>query len=126
MAGAALMPDYYKSKINLAVLLAPPGSMFYNPTKEIHLFAKQPIPDVVLGALNTIEWWNIMPFNWAASKAVQPICKLFDGKICNIFATMSDTLFDPTIDDATSVSAFVTHLPSGDSAYNYLHYGQLT
>lgn len=126
MAGASLMPDYYKSRVNLAVLLAPPASMYYNPTTGLHTASKAPIVNFVLGFLDTIKFWNIMPFNWAASKAVQPICKLFDGAICNLFAGSSDTLFDPTIDDATRFSAFVTHLPSGASAYNYVHYAQLT
>lgn len=33
MAGASLMPDYYKEKINVAVLLAPPTSMYHNENK---------------------------------------------------------------------------------------------
>jgi hypothetical protein len=28
MAGAALMPDFYKEKLNLAILLAPPASQY--------------------------------------------------------------------------------------------------
>jgi len=31
MAGAALMPDYYKSKMKIAFLLAPPANMRHNP-----------------------------------------------------------------------------------------------
>jgi len=70
MAGASLMPDYYKSRVNLAVLLAPPASMYYNPTTGLHTASKAPIVNFVLGFLDTIKFWNIMPFNWAASKAV--------------------------------------------------------
>lgn len=35
MAGASLMPEYYNSKINLAVLLAPPTAMYYAPNDGI-------------------------------------------------------------------------------------------
>jgi len=35
MAGASLLPDLYKSKVNLALLLAPPASMYYNPEKML-------------------------------------------------------------------------------------------
>ena len=30
MSGASLIPDFYKSKVNLAVLLAPPATLHYN------------------------------------------------------------------------------------------------
>lgn len=74
MAGASLMPDYYKSRINLAVLLAPPASMYYalkdNPKKALHTIAKKSTLEFFTGALNTIKFWNIVPFNYKTSKAV--------------------------------------------------------
>lgn len=41
MAGASLMPDYYKKRVNLAVLLAPPAAMYYNPDPSIHENSKE-------------------------------------------------------------------------------------
>jgi len=40
MAGASLLPDYYKEKMNIAVFMAPPAAMKLNPNAVLKTLSK--------------------------------------------------------------------------------------
>jgi len=124
MAGGALKPDYYKQKMNIAFLLAPPAALSHNDVTIINLMAFKPNRVIITTTLDTIHMWNIIPYNYLTSKTAQIFCGLFDGKICNwIMSLFADE--DPDIDYTERYDMYMSNLPSGAGYKNYLHYGQL-
>lgn len=67
MAGASLLPDYFNSKINIAVLLAPPIAMYHAPNLGLKFLSFSLNRKLILAALDTIKFWNVLPYNYASS-----------------------------------------------------------
>lgn len=123
MAGAALMPEFYNSKIKIAALLAPPIALAHN---DIPLLKWASIPfntHLITGALDKIKFWNIIPYNFMASEAAELLCSILDGKICDLVFSVMDQWH--SIDNTDRKDMYVSNLPSGASARCYVHYGQL-
>lgn len=123
MAGASLLPDFYNSKINIAVLLAPPISLHYNDMPSLQFLSKPFNINLIMNSLDKIKFWNIIPHNFAGSKAAEVLCKVFDGKICDLVFSIMDQWH--SIDNLDRKDMYVSNLPSGASARCYAHYGQL-
>lgn len=64
MAGASLIPDYYKEKFNCVVLLAPPASLYNTPEDGIRLMSKKFNRDIIVKAAEALGVYNIIPFDW--------------------------------------------------------------
>jgi len=43
MAGGSLKPEYFNDKINVAILLAPPVSMYYMEDTKVSLLSASPM-----------------------------------------------------------------------------------
>jgi pimeloyl-ACP methyl ester carboxylesterase len=123
LAGAALMPDYFKSKLNLAVLLAPPAAMENCPNKMLN-FLSDPIPrDLVIAAINKTHMWNIGPHNRFTTTAGVEFCKVLDGKFCTAaIGAFSDT--DSTVDNTSRYDVYMSNEPAGAGWRNLVHYAQ--
>ena len=124
MAGAALKPDLYSSKINIAFFLAPPASMKHNDI-AINKILTQPLSlKLILDTLDAVHVWNLLPRNYLTSKAMQLVCQLSDNKLCDLVLAM---FFDrhPEVDDLDRWDVMASYVPSGASCYNFVHYGQL-
>ena len=122
MAGAALMPDFYKSKVNVALLLAPVSSLKNCPLLLLNLLAI-PINRVILTSLlETIGMYNLLPYGYATSGVASLVCNLFDGRFCNLLMAMfmND---DPSIDYTPRFDMYMSNLPSGAGYRNFIHYG---
>lgn len=74
MAGAALMPEFYNSKIKIAALLAPPMALAHNDMQLLKFMAIPFNENLIMGALDTIKFWNIIPHNFLASEAAEVLC----------------------------------------------------
>jgi hypothetical protein len=62
-AGAATKPAYYKSKINLALLFAPPVGMSNCPNLFLDMIASTFARDIIYGAVMYFQSWNMAPYN---------------------------------------------------------------
>lgn len=64
MAGASLMPDYYNSKVNVAVLLAPPVKLKNNQEVMLQLLSTKTNRDLITKVAMAIHMYNILPYNY--------------------------------------------------------------
>jgi pimeloyl-ACP methyl ester carboxylesterase len=88
LAGAGVDPDYFNSKIAVAILLAPPMSMF-NTKDEGMRDASEPFTMAALIAYaDSIEWWNLSEYGSFDAKTESLACKVFDGILCKYFLNL--------------------------------------
>ena len=124
IAGSALDSDYFNSKINLAVLMAPPMSL-KNCKDEAMVTASNPvILQGITAVLEAAGQYNLIPYGSFSAGVTSGVCKLFDGAVCK-FALKWFGGGDPNVDDMTRVPVFMSGLPSGSGYKNFVHYGQL-
>lgn len=57
------MPDYYKSKLNVAILLAPPAAMSNVTNSFMQAISYPAVRASVLAVVNLTHLWNTMPVN---------------------------------------------------------------
>lgn len=114
MAGAALNPEYFTSKINHATLLAPVTTFRGTTNEKMHFWAKYGT-----GTLQTLLElsgnFSLIPY------ADHGICDILDGKICDTF----DSIFldtDTKIDDVTASKNMKDNMPAGSGYRNWIHY----
>ena len=118
------MPDFYKEKLNVAVLLAPAISMKNNKLVLLDILAIKMNRIILEGLMDTIRMWNIIPYGYATNGAASLLCNLFDGKFCNLLMSLFTTE-DPTIDYTPRFDVYMSFLPSGAGYRNFIHYAQL-
>jgi hypothetical protein len=76
------------------------------------------------GLLETINMYNILPYDFVDTGVASVACNLFDGKFCD-FAMSLFADEDPTIDYTERYDTYMSNLPSGAGYRNFLHYAQL-
>lgn len=103
--------------------MAPPSAMYHNTNKIFRFISTPQVYWVVLKTLDTIKFWNILPYNFHASKLANKVCSLFDGKVCDIVFKMAAQWHD--VDNLDRKDMYISNLPAGSSVYSYGHYGQL-
>ena len=123
VAGAALLPEYYNQRIDIAVLLAPPISMYYNPSDTLRNLAKPISLNLIMWSLDQIKFWNIIPYDFIQAKSSEILCSILDGKICDLIIDAVSEWH--SINNKDRKKMYVSNMPSGASARNYAHYGQL-
>jgi len=124
MAGASLIPEYYKEKFNICFFLAPPASMKNNSVDILNLMSIKLNRKLIVDTLNTIHLWNLLPYNYLNTGVATIFCNLFNGKACNMLMSMfADE--DPKIDYTERYDVYMSNLPSGAGYRNFVHYAQL-
>jgi len=123
MAGGSLLPQYYKEKMNLAVLLAPPATLYYNNITGATLLAKKSVQELLIEGGKLVHLYNILSWRWT-HKPCEFFCTLFDGKLCDVMLHFLMNL-DPSTDNHSRYGAAFSNLPSGASWKSFLHYFQL-
>lgn len=126
MAGAGLKPynKFYSDSLNLAVFLAPPACMSFNTSEIYNLLNSAASRKILTDAINLTGQYNLLPYNFLTSGSAQILCKLFDGKLCDLLLkTAADA--DPDIDNTDMYAIMTKNLPAGASYRNTLHYAQL-
>lgn len=117
------MPQYYNDKIKVAALLAPPAAMYHNPLTSLKFFSEPLNIKLIMAALDKVKYWNILPWDYKVTHLDEVLCSLFDGKLCDIVFAITDHWLP--LDNTDRKDMYVSNLPSGASAYSYMHYGQL-
>jgi len=116
MAGASLLPDYYKEKMNIAVFMAPPAAVKLNPNAVLRTLSKPFYQRAITDALDTIGTWNFLPYNWVGSQVTSAVCMILDGTVCNwVMGEIFD--LDPSIDYTERYDVFMSNVPAGSSAF---------
>lgn len=123
MAGAALKPDYFKSKLNLAVLLAPPAGMANCANNMLQMVSKPLLFKTIIGAINTFKFYNTCPYNKFTTTVGESFCKVLNGDFCNaVLASFSDT--DSAVDNTSRYDVYMSYTPADAGWRNLAHYGQ--
>jgi len=74
--------------------------------------------------METLGLYNFLPYGYLSTGAASLMCKLFDGKLCDlVMALVADE--DPTIDYTERYDVYTSNLPAGASYRNIVHYAQL-
>ena len=76
------MPEYFNEKINVALLLAPPASMYYSASRSDIILSMPWIMDTITWAAEALFVLDIVPYTRALSEVVVGFCRLSDGSIC--------------------------------------------
>lgn len=118
------MPDYYKSKIKVAVLLSPVASLKNNHLDILNLIAKPLNRMIIESLLTTIGMYSLFPYGYVKSGVASLACNLFNGTFCNAVLAMF-TNEDPTIDYTERFDTYMSFIPAGTGYRNIVHYGQL-
>ena len=123
MAGAALIPDFYKEKLNLCIFLAPPASMIHNSQVFLQVLTKYGLKATV-DAIELVGAYNLIPYNYASSAAGAVVCSLLNGAICGLVLSLFADK-DPSIDYTERNDVLMSNTPSGAGYTVFVHYGQL-
>ena len=124
MAGASLMPDFYRESLNLAVFLAPPASCYNFPNELTRAIAEPEIMNPALKLAEDVNFLNWFPHNFETTHANEMFCNFLDGRICEfIIAALMDG--KSSTDDWERRDIWISQMPAGAGAFNFQHYGQL-
>ena len=112
------MPDYYKSNLNVAVLLAPPATLHNNPDGILRFMSHEIVLQTISSVATKLDLLNWFPYNLFESEATVKFCKLFNGKICDyVISIFTDG--DISVDNLSRQDVALSNQPSGAGAYNY-------
>jgi len=124
LAGGSLMPEYFNAKVNLAVLLAPPATMYYNPSKENRFLSQPKIMNLIDKAAKDLFVLDFLPYDWALSETVVSFCRLLDGKLCDLIFAASQGYDALDVDNLDRYDVYLSYLPTDSGVFNLEHYGQ--
>ena len=112
LAGGALDPDYFNSKIAVAILLAPPMAM-YNCGDSGIMSASEPLSMAALIAFaDTVGLWDLIPYGSLAAHTTSGVCSFFDGQLCKYFLNWFAG-GDSKVDYYERLDVIMSYLPSG-------------
>jgi len=116
---ASLNPDYYKSKINVFVALAPVASTEHLEIKSLRMAADHIhiLEPLLTREFNYYNWFAPMTLG---SEALDAAC-LVVSELCTDFAS---EMFDPEINNISRYEYGVSLFPSGQSYRAMVYYSQ--
>lgn len=123
LAAGTLMPDYFNSKINLGVLLAPPASLHNISTRIIRFESQPEMVKLIVGLLDTLNLYDILPKDFLTTGVPMIFCSYFDSQMCDLILSIFVDA-DPDIDITTPerFSMMLSNSPAGSGLFNYVHY----
>lgn len=123
MAGGSLLPEFFNSKINVAILLAPPAAMYYSENELFRFLSSPLLMKFLEKAALTLNFLDIIPYNWLISETASKFCSLLNGKLCELVyaAVMGREITEA--DNMTRDDIYLSYLPTDAGAYNDMHYG---
>jgi hypothetical protein len=117
------MPEYYKSKISCAALLAPVASLYHQEEPLLRWVSEEKNLDRMIKDAERLNVLNWFPHGALTTDPELAFCALSEGKFCELFLQM--IVGDTTdTDDYTRRNVMLSQLPTGSGAYNTIHYGQ--
>jgi len=76
------MPEYYKSKINVAILLAPAASMYHQDGIKSRWMSEEANMKLIAKVAEEANELNWFPHGYLTTGPELAFCSLLDGKIC--------------------------------------------
>lgn len=118
--GASLMPEYYTSKINLSILLAPVGNTANIPIPYLREAAKyiREVQFALVHELNYANWFAPMP---KGEEALAAFCGILPS-ICKNAASL---MHHDGVDNGERFATFISNEPSGASYRTFVYYAQM-
>lgn len=123
MAGGSLLPEFFNSKINVAILLAPPAAMVNSPNTLFRFLSEPKIMSFIDKAAKALNILDFVPYNLFVSDVASKFCALLDGKLCEIIYGAAEGLKVAEVDDMTRDDIYLSYLPTDCGAFNFEHYG---
>ena len=119
--GASLAPDYFESKIDLFVALAPIVRLDHT-LNGLMIMASQ-INEILAKAVQTFHLYNLVPRTPIISDIMGPFC----NALPHFCEKLQDGFFDwnNEIDNASRFGDKAAHDPSGTGWRNLIHYAQI-
>ena len=124
MAGGSLLPSFFNSRINLAVLLAPPAAMVNCPSKSLQFLSEPKIMEFIDKAAKKLFILDFLPYNLFVSEVASKFCSLLDGWMCELIYAASQGSVVEEADNMDRLSVYMSYEPTDAGAFNFEHYGQ--
>jgi pimeloyl-ACP methyl ester carboxylesterase len=120
--GASLIPDYFKSKLNLYVALAPATRIGHVKSTMLRILASnvQAVEKIII---NDFGMYNFIAPSWIMEEVTANFCA-HNGEICAGFLELYADL-DPSVDNLERVRTYMSHFPSGAGFRCSIHYAQI-
>jgi len=120
MSGGTLIPDFYNSKINVALFYAPIASLKETTSPFFKKVAEYGLPEVI-EFFELLHFYDVAAYHWWESWTLSLGCKLFDGELCSLLLeSFADK--QPKYDNAERYPVFFSFIPSGAGYKNLAHY----
>lgn len=107
--GAALMPEYWKENINVAIALAPVANLVHCPLKALQK-ASEHIHLVEFIVVNRLHLYNMFPPVPRIDHAVDLFCDIFDEVCDEILYWLAS---GNKVDNPDRKQMYISNLPSG-------------
>ena len=117
------MHDFYNSKMNVAILLAPPASMIHQTQKLFSLVSHKPLMEILTWVVEKLDMYQQAKWNYFTSEVLMKVCRLH--RICDLYidAAMGWDAGDVDIQDRMDME--LSNVPAGQGYKSTIHYGQL-
>ena len=119
-----MLPDYFKKTLNGAVLLAPPASMYNNPSKIIRLLSHPIVMEWLEGLVKKFNLYEWGAWNHTFAFATSTLCDALGQEGCAWFWS-NIVGINVATNNLERASFFLSEVPCGSNALTDKHYGQL-
>lgn len=120
--GLSMLPEYYASKVNLFVALAPVARLTNTMSNLFRILASQ-LNEVTHYLVDELGIYNTFTLSWTEQLAVAEFCSSSPSTCGAFLELIADT--DPSVDNVNRTMSILTHMPSGAGYRNLVHYAQL-
>lgn len=119
--GASLIPEYYTSKVNLFVALAPVATT-QNVAAENLVTASNHINEIVAVAIDALHIYDFSPSVPLASETIDLLCFVpYLNSICKDFFNITQD----RVNDPVASQIMWSNMPAGSGWRVWVYYGQM-
>ena len=120
--GGSMNPEYFKSKVNLFVALAPVARVGHVKSTFLKIIASD-VDRIERIMIDDFGLYNSMAPNWLKEKSMNAFCTVF-SLLCDAIASFYGKL-QGDVDNMDRVKTYLTHFPAGAGYRNSVHYCQI-
>lgn len=121
------MPDFYKEKVNVGLLMAPTSTMVNNPSPIMKFISRPKIAKFLYDAAYAYFMYDTFPYNWYFSVAEEAYCQLLNGRICELMLSifMGYDMFEVDNLKLDRYEVYLSYTPTDAGLATMQHYSQL-
>lgn len=117
--GLSMLPEYYASKVNIFLALAPVARLTNTESTMLKVLASQ-IDYVKYLLIDELGMYNLFPPSYTEELVAAEFCSYLPA-VCTGFLELFSDL-DPSVDNLSRIWSYLTHMPSGAGYRNFIHY----